>query len=301
MSAPHFPALIRRLKSIYPSAISIGLIAILISLVFLASNVTITLAQEEEQQQSLNRPSTIKTITTAESTKDSFRLELPQGWKIHDVNNTGAMLVSEILRGFGILAQLCPEEPLTALSNQGANASNISMGVVRNDNTCRGAQEDVIHIVRYPNLGAKLGFTSQDIVTDDDIITDRILAYQIQKLQEAGYRNIRIVGITDTGINVDDSTVIDGNNTLTTTLPAKLVEMTYSTSLDPNETKTGYFISTATSVTSHNLGTITGYGIFYEGGSNAFSRSHLPATGAAEDDENTTHSSRLVLPPDRVR
>ncbi|MDQ3847868.1 MAG: hypothetical protein M3261_02815, partial [Thermoproteota archaeon] len=149
-------------RSIYRSAISIGLIATLITLVFLPSNITITLAQQQDQQ-SLSQPSTIKIITTAESTKDGFRIEVPQGWKIQDVNNSGTMLVSEILRGFGILAQLCPEEPSTSVSNQGANASNSSLGIVRN-NTCRGAQEDVIHIVRYPNVGAKLGLTSQDIV-----------------------------------------------------------------------------------------------------------------------------------------
>ncbi|MFL6479814.1 MAG: PKD domain-containing protein [Nitrososphaera sp.] len=299
LSTPHFPGIMGKLKSLYSSTISIGLIAILISLVFLASNVTITLAQQEEQQ-SLNQPSTIKIITTAESPNDSFRLQVPVGWKIHDVNNTGAMLISEVLRGFGILAQLCPEEQQTAVSNQGANTSNSSIGTVTNDNTCRDAQEDVIHIVRYPNLGAKLGFTPQDIVTDDDITTDRILAYQMQKLQEAGYRNIQIVGSTDTGINVDVSTGIDSNNTLTATLPAKLVEMTYSTNLDPYRTKTGYFISTASSVTSHDLGTITGYGIFYEGGSNAFTSSPLPPTGDAEEDENATQSSSLVLPPEPV-
>ena len=299
LSTPHFPGIMGKLKSLYSSTISIGLIAILISLVFLASNVTITLAQQEEQQ-SLNQPSTIKIITTAESPNDSFRLQVPVGWKIHDVNNTGAMLISEVLRGFGILAQLCPEEQQTAVSNQGANTSNSSIGTVTNDNTCRDAQEDVIHIVRYPNLGAKLGFTSQDIVTDDDITTDRILAYQMQKLQEAGYRHIQIVGSTDTGINVDVSTGIDSNNTLTATLPAKLVEMTYSTNLDPYRTKTGYFISTASSVTSHDLGTITGYGIFYEGGSNAFTSSPLPPTGDAEEDENATQSSSLVLPPEPV-
>jgi hypothetical protein len=298
LSSPHFPGLMGGARSIYRSAISIGLISTLITLVFLPSNVAITLAQQEEQQ-SLSQPSTIKIITTAESTKDGFRLEVPQGWKIQDVNNTGTMLVSEILRGFGILAQLCPDEPPTSVSNQGANTSNSSFGNVRN-NTCRGAQEDVIHIVRYPNLGAKLGLTSQDIVTDKDITINRILSYQIQKLQEAGYRNIQIVSSTDTGINLDVSTGIDGNNTLTATLPAKLVEMTYSTNLDPYQTKTGYFISTATGVTSRNLGTMTGYGIFYEGGPNAFPSSSLPPSSAAEDDENTTQSNSLVLPPEPV-
>ena len=45
--------------------------------------------------------------------------------------------------------------------------------------------------------------------------------------------------------------------------------MTYTTNFAPDEIKRGYFISTATDATPHNLGTITGYSIFYEGSSAA--------------------------------
>src|SRR5919106_6340794 len=55
--------------------------------------------------------------------------------------------------------------------------------------------------------------------------------------------------------------------TTTTAVPAKLVEMTYSTNFAPNETRTGYFLLTATAATPRNLGTMTGYSIFYEGNS----------------------------------
>ncbi|MFL6474486.1 MAG: hypothetical protein ACJ701_05700, partial [Nitrososphaera sp.] len=51
------------------------------------------------------------------------------------------------------------------------------------------------------------------------------------------------------------------------TVPARLVEMAYSTNAAPNETRTGYFISTATNATAPNLGTTKGYTIFYEGNS----------------------------------
>src|SRR5215211_5309287 len=108
-----------------------------------------------------------------------------------------------------------------------------------------------------------------------------VLTYQTQKLQEAGYRNIQIVNSTDTTINVDISTGLNNNNnnnnaiaagtatttTTTTRVPAKLVAMTYSTNLAPNETRIGYFILTATAATPRNLGMITGYSIFYEGNS----------------------------------
>jgi len=90
------------------------------------------------------------------------------------------------------------------------------------------------------------------------------------------------------------------NDTIAATVPAKFVEMTYSTNLDPNETKTGYFISTATAATPRNLGIITGYGIFYEDTSS----SPLPyTTNIAEEEEGeeavlTDISS--ILPPEPV-
>jgi hypothetical protein len=56
-------------------------------------------------------------------------------------------------------------------------------------------------------------------------------------------------------------------NETITTVPARLVEIAYSINSAPNETRTGYFISTATNATAPNLGTTKGYTIFYEGNS----------------------------------
>ncbi|MDQ5859459.1 MAG: PKD domain-containing protein [Thermoproteota archaeon] len=251
------------------------------------------------------QPSTIEIITTAESTTDNFRLRVPQGWVIQDVNNTGAALVSEVLEGIGILAQLCPEQQQEASPNEGTNTSSSSSATISGDNSCRDAQEEVIHIVRYPNLGAKLGFDSEDIITNEDITTDAILAYQMQKLQEAGYRNLRIVDYTDTTINVDISAGLGGNDTTTATVPAKLVELTYSTNLDPTDTKTGYFIATATDTTTRNLGMITGYGIFYEGTSSFSQDSPLPSSTSIEEEEGEGEEAALtsissILPPEPV-
>jgi hypothetical protein len=86
----------------------------------------------------------------------------------------------------------------------------------------------------------------------------------MQKLQEVGYRDIRIVNSVDTTINIKS---ILFNNNVMATAPAKLVEMTYSTDSAPNETRTGHFLSTAIDATARNLGMITGYSIFYEGNS----------------------------------
>src|SRR5829696_2856738 len=251
-----------------------------IGIILLAANVTMANAQ---QQQSTSQNSAIERgATTSRSTRDSFRVQVPQGWIIHDVKNSGSALVAEALDGVGILAQLCPEEEQqqAAFRNSGGNTSNSSISI--NSDRCQGAQ--VIHVIRYPNLGARLGLTSDDIfaIINRDTIPNAILTYQIQKLQEAGYRNIQIVNSTDTAINVDISTGLNNNNnnnnaiaagtaatttTTTTRVPAKLVAMTYSTNLAPNETRIGYFILTATAATPRNLGMITGYSIFYEGNS----------------------------------
>src|SRR5215213_7956577 len=259
--------------------------AIAISFILFASTVTITNAQQQEQLTS--EPSAMELRTIAENSKDSFRVQVPQGWTIHDVNNTGSALIEEVVDGVGILAQLCPEEEqqLAAFPNAGGNTS-ISGNNSNNNTSCRGAQEEVIHVVRYPNMGSRLGFASDDVIDDDGVTPDFILGYQMQKLQEVGYRDIRIVDSTDTTVNVDISTGF--NNTIAATVPAKLVEMTYSTNLAPDQIRKGYFISTATNATPRNLGNITGYGIFYEGASST----------AAEGGEETMLPSAggLILP-----
>ena len=72
---------------------AICLAAILISFTSLPSNIAIIHAQEQGDQQLSTQPSTIEIITIAESTTDNFRLQVPQGWVIQDVNNTAAALV----------------------------------------------------------------------------------------------------------------------------------------------------------------------------------------------------------------
>jgi hypothetical protein len=91
--------------------------------------------------------------------------------------------------------------------------------------------------------------------------SDNILLYNIQKLKEVGYRDIGIVNSTDMTVNV---TNLQTNETITT-VPAKTVEMTYTTPIAPDEIRSGYLISTATDMTPPNLGTTKGYTIFYEG------------------------------------
>ncbi len=62
---------------------------------------------------------------------------------------------------------------------------------------------DIIHIIQYPNLGARLGFAPEDIVADSNNTLDNILLYEMQKLQEVGYRDMRVVNSTYTTVNLD--------------------------------------------------------------------------------------------------
>src|ERR687891_2901149 len=114
-----------------PPAMAIGLIPsaaiVILLLLLLAVNVTITDAQQQQQQQLPSSQSTaVQNRTTSslfQNMEDSFRVQVPEGWLIQDVNNTGSSaLLEESTQGYAILAQLCPqeeqeEEEQAALSN----------------------------------------------------------------------------------------------------------------------------------------------------------------------------------------
>src|SRR5215216_3134884 len=265
---------------------AIALAAAAIVIIHLAANVTVTTAQQEqEQQQPLTSQPTVSSATqngtTAttrllENTNDNFRVQIPEGWVIRDVNNTGYALAAEVTQGYGILAQLCPEgEEEGQQQQQGAltNASGSSIS-----GSCKQQpQGEIIHIIRYPNLGARLGIAVSDI---RDMIPDSVLEYEIQKLREVGYRDINIMNSTDTTVNIHYTTTEDVPEA-NVTVPAKLVEMAYSTSSAPNEIRRGYLILTATNATPPNLETVTGYSIFYEGasGTTAAEQTTTPPSG----------------------
>src|ERR671918_1322394 len=256
-------------------AISIVLTALVIAIIFLAPNFIITSAQQ--QQLSTSQPSGTQSPTLL-SAKDSFRVQLPEGWVIQDINNTGFTLAAEVLQGYGVLAQLCPE------GEDEAQQQRALTNVSSSEGSCQQqGQEEVIHIIRYPNLDTRLGITVGDI---NNNIPGPIIQYQNQMLREVGYRDFDFVNNTRATINVNYTTP-EGVPVAGVTVPARLIEMTYSTSSAPNETRTGYLILTATNVVPPNPETITGYSIFYEG----------TAGANATEQTTTTPSGNLLLPP----
>jgi PKD repeat protein len=274
-------------RSSVSSAMTIELISavVAIAVMLLAPNITVTNAQ-----QLTNQPPAVAQngVTLFQSTEDSFRLQVPEGWIIHDVNNTGSTLSEESTQGYGILAQLCPQEEdqeqeqaATTLSNVTGSGDAAAATTTTSTTTtsCQGSEGDVIHIVRYPDLDARLqGVVSNNVTNvttttttatttnnNNNLTIDNILSYHMQKLEQVGYNRIGIVVNTDTILNVTNALT---NQTIAT-VPAKFVEMTYNTASAPNETRQGYFILTATDATHPNLGMTKGYSVFYEGTSTA--------------------------------
>ncbi|HET6780001.1 MAG TPA: hypothetical protein VFH09_02425, partial [Nitrososphaera sp.] len=246
-------------------AMAIGLTSAAIAIILLlAANVTITNAQQQQQQQlPTSQSAAIQNGTTLfQNIDDGFRVQVPEGWVIHDVNNTGSMLSEESTQGYGILAQLCPqeeEEQQQALPNAGSSNGSDTFS------RCDESEQHIIHIVRYPDLDTRLQLAYN--VTTNNMTTDNILLYHVLKLQEVGYRNITIVNSTYTTLNVTNAQT---NQTIAI-VPAKTVEMKYRTAASsaPNEIRRGYFILTATNATAPNPGITKGYSIFYEGTSTA--------------------------------
>jgi hypothetical protein len=286
------------------AAIGLSVTAIAIAVILLASNFTIINAQQQsltnqpgEIENGATTAATVPTRTTFQSTNDSFSIQVPDGWIIQDANNTGSALLEETTRGYGILAQLCPQEEQqqqqgAALPDASGGSTNNSSSGISTSNSCQGSEE-VIHIIRYPNLDTRIQAASNVSTTttnsNTNMTTDDIQSYHLQKLQEVGYRSMQIVNTTDITLNLTNPQT---NETIAT-VPARLVEMAYSTNFAPNETRTGYFISTATNATAPNLGTTKGYTLFYEGNSTT-------NTAAAEITTATAASGSLAptpLPP----
>ncbi|HKH85698.1 MAG TPA: hypothetical protein VKA40_04040, partial [Nitrososphaera sp.] len=160
--------------------IGISLVAVLaIAIILLAPNITITNAQQQEPL--ISRPPTAVSqngTRLVEDAEDSFRLQVPEGWIIHDVNNTGSILSEESTQGYGILAQLCPQEQQqqqrAALPNAGGNSS-------RTFNSCDQSENDIIHIVRYPDLDNRLQVGNNGTTANNNNMTiDNILLYHMQ-------------------------------------------------------------------------------------------------------------------------
>src|SRR5918995_5762424 len=135
------------------STIALFVTLLIAAIILFIGNVTIASAQQP--------PLTNQTAVTQnrtelfQSTEDGIRLNVPQGWQIQDLNNTGPIFSEESTKGYGILAQLCLGEEQQQQGQEGAAPVNAN-----NTNGCQVAQEEVVHIIRYPNLDTRIQATN---------------------------------------------------------------------------------------------------------------------------------------------
>jgi hypothetical protein len=231
---------------------AIGLAAITV-VVF--ANAEIANAQQEEDDD-------ITTIsegtTTFESIVDGFRLQVPNGWVIEDIDNTNFTLRrAEAELGYALIANICPQEQALSVIGGGGTYD------------CEQPPDNV-YMMRFSDLRDWPAFAS---ARNDNITTLDFLSFYIQEFMQGavGVRNIETVNNIDTTVNLTSAQI---NQTIKT-IPAKLVEFTYRTAPiadDDNDRgiemrQFGLLVLNGT----------TGYNLFYERPAFLLTSGQLPA------------------------
>src|SRR5918998_1806928 len=129
----------------FPASTSSGIgLTLVIAVILLASNFTVIDAQQQQQQQGqmtgqpeeLGNGITTPAATIFQSANDSFRIQIPDGWIAHNINNSTSAMTEETRLGYGLIAQLCSQEEQ---QQRAEGFSNNATGSTSN-NRCQGAQ-----------------------------------------------------------------------------------------------------------------------------------------------------------------
>jgi hypothetical protein len=170
----------------------------------------IGIASAQQQQQLTSIPAVIQN-GTFQSAADGFRLQVPYGWVVQDIDNLhlpNFRVTNEA--GFFILAIICPQQE--AVQGTAAEMYNCEQS---------GSSVEILH----DRLSHRPEF---EVIEDPASITpDNFLAFVIEEMQGRNYTNVQIINSTDLTINI---TSPEDSNTTIRTAPAKLVEMTYQLS-----------------------------------------------------------------------
>ena len=148
---------------------------------------------------------------TFENTVDGFRVQVPNGWVVQDIDNLhlpNYRTANEA--GFLILTIICPQHE--AVPSIGGLYS------------CEQSESSIE--ILYDRLGHRPEFES--IENPLSITPDDFLAFIVEEMQGRNYTNIHIINRTDLMINITSS---EDPDTAIRTAPAKLVEMTYQSNL----------------------------------------------------------------------
>jgi hypothetical protein len=174
------------------------------------------------------------------STTDGFQIEVPMRWVLEDEDNTNITAqISEIQTGYTFLAEICPQYNALLVMDGG--------GVGRYQ--CQEGSTDNIVIMRFSDLYERPKFASTGI---NNITASDFLSFELQYMQSnAGVSNIQIWNDTDTSVDI----ISTYTNQIVATVPAKLVEFTYTAPEGVQDRQFALLMVNGT----------TGYHIFYEG------------------------------------
>jgi hypothetical protein len=190
------------------SIVLTAIAATIVVVLLFGPNVGIASAQQQ-QQQLTSIPAVIHN-GTFQNTADGFRMEVPYGWVVQDIDNLhlpNFRVANEA--GFFILALICPQQESVPGTVGTYNCEQYESAV------------EILH----DRLSHRPEF---EVIEDPASITpDDFLAFVIEEMQGRNYTNIQIINSTDLTINI---TSPEDPNTTIRTAPAKLVEMTYQLS-----------------------------------------------------------------------
>jgi hypothetical protein len=213
-------------------------IALLLVTALILSMVAVTTVDGQQQPQSQQEDTT----TTFESITDGFRIQVPNGWILIDINNTENIeQITESELGIGTLAVLCPQERVvpTTDGKQGCEPSY-----------------DSVYIFRVTDIANRSDFEALSNRNNNITVSDLLEFFRIEFIEAPGYSNFQLLNDTDTTVNFTDPQT---NETIAT-IPAKLAEYTYEDSIS--------YPGTQLSLRSFNLLTVNeniGYMVLHEG------------------------------------
>ncbi|HKH86073.1 MAG TPA: hypothetical protein VKA40_05945 [Nitrososphaera sp.] len=166
---------------------------------------------------------TLQTATapiTFESVERGFRVQVPAGWAVDE----GELIPEESLRileeavgfSFQALATFCPQDQALP-----AIGGTMDCGSLMSTTT---EPRGFVTLLRYDNLYERPEFASLRS-QNKNITASDLSAYTIQNLQSSRQMvDVKLMNSTDRTINVIDAQT----NQTVTTVPAKLVEFTYT-------------------------------------------------------------------------
>ncbi len=183
---------------------------------------------------------------TFENTGDGFRVQVPNGWVVQDIDNLHLPnFLTRNEAGFSILAIICPQQE--AIQTIGGLYS------------CEQSESSVE--IAYDRLGHRPEF--ELIENPISITPEDFLAFIVVEMQGRNYTNIHIINSIDLTINI---TGPEDPDTTIRTAPAKLVEMTYQPNLEPADLRSYSILATIPENSVPGLRQVlSGYSVIYEG------------------------------------